>query len=76
MGIDRRVLADGAGLRSQPAASQNQAAALEAEGVTVTRGALGELVVDLDEYGWFPRRLPSEVASGEGGDDETSGDEA
>ncbi len=48
--------------RSQPSASQNQATALRNEGVTVTRAALGELLVDLDEYGWFPGQLPSEDA--------------
>ncbi|PSR80603.1 DNA binding methylated-DNA--cysteine S-methyltransferase [Coniella lustricola] len=46
--------------RSQPTGTLNQAAALEAEGVTVTTGALGELMVDLADYGWFPSILPSE----------------
>ncbi|TLS24080.1 hypothetical protein PpBr36_08307 [Pyricularia pennisetigena] len=46
--------------RSAPSGSQNQAAALRAEGVTVTTGALGELMVDFKEYGWFPEMLPSE----------------
>ncbi|KAI6353248.1 hypothetical protein MCOR25_009091 [Pyricularia grisea] len=46
--------------RSAPSGSQNQAAALRAEGVTVTTGALGELMVDFKEYGWFPDMLPSE----------------
>ncbi|KAL2149773.1 hypothetical protein VTH82DRAFT_8425 [Thermothelomyces myriococcoides] len=60
--------------RSQPSGARNQAAALEAEGVTVTRGALGELMVDFAEYGWFPRVLPSEEGQGvdvsdEGGDE-------
>ncbi|KAK5661345.1 hypothetical protein OQA88_11241 [Cercophora sp. LCS_1] len=50
--------------RSQPSGSLNQAAALEAEGVTVTTGALGELMVDFAEFGWFPRILPSEAAEG------------
>ncbi|KAK3343595.1 6-O-methylguanine DNA methyltransferase [Lasiosphaeria hispida] len=50
--------------RSQPSGSLNQAAALEAEGVTVTTGALGELSVDFAEFGWFPRILPSEAAMG------------
>jgi hypothetical protein len=27
--------------------------------VVVERGSLGELKIDLDVYGWFPRRLPS-----------------
>ncbi|EHA48559.1 hypothetical protein MCOR27_010094 [Pyricularia oryzae] len=46
--------------RSAPSGSQNQATALRAEGVTVTTGALGELMVDFKEYGWFPEMLPSE----------------
>lgn len=50
--------------RSQPSGARNQAAALEVEGVTVTTGALGELMVDFVEFGWFPRLLPSEVAAG------------
>ena len=50
--------------RSQPSGSLNQAAALEAEGVAVGRSALGELTVDLAEFGWFPRILPSEEAQG------------
>ncbi|KAL2125779.1 hypothetical protein VTI74DRAFT_2761 [Chaetomium olivicolor] len=48
--------------RSQPSGARNQAAALQAEGVTVTTGALGELMVDFGEFGWFPRILPSEEA--------------
>ncbi|KAI3390626.1 hypothetical protein diail_9005 [Diaporthe ilicicola] len=55
--------------RSQPSGSQNQAAALRAEGVTVTTGALGELQVDFMEFGWFPGVLPSEAADGEGLDE-------
>lgn len=51
-------------LRSQPEGSRSQAAALEAEGVVVTTGALGELMVDFAEYGWFPRILPSEEGDG------------
>lgn len=54
--------------RSQPSGSQNQAAALRAEGVTVTNGALGELQVDFGEFGWFPTFLPSE--DGEEDEDE------
>ncbi|OTA80946.1 hypothetical protein M434DRAFT_25359 [Hypoxylon sp. CO27-5] len=46
--------------RSQPSGALNQAAALEAEGVTVTTDALGELTVDFSQYGWFPNVLPSE----------------
>ncbi|KAK1754384.1 hypothetical protein QBC47DRAFT_402800 [Echria macrotheca] len=62
--------------RSYPAGSRNQAAALEAEGVTVTTGPLGELMVDLVEFGWFPRVLPSDAAMGvEPDDDEDDDDE-
>jgi hypothetical protein len=51
-------------IRDQPSGAQNQAAALQQEGIVVTRGNLGELLVDLSVYGWFPRHLPSEEASG------------
>lgn len=37
-----------------------QAAALRAEGVTVDTGSLGELIIDLGRFGWFPEILPSE----------------
>ncbi|KAK0737316.1 6-O-methylguanine DNA methyltransferase [Apiosordaria backusii] len=50
--------------RSQPEGARNQAANLQAEGVAVTTGALGELMVDFAEFGWFPRLLPSEEAAG------------
>ncbi|KAK8039306.1 hypothetical protein PG993_007717 [Apiospora rasikravindrae] len=52
---------------SQPSGARNQAAALEAEGVEVSTGSLGELSVDFSQYGWFPRSLPSEAD--EDGDD-------
>ncbi|KAI1139956.1 DNA binding methylated-DNA--cysteine S-methyltransferase [Hypoxylon sp. FL0543] len=51
--------------RSQPSGARNQAAALQTEGVTVTTGALGELMVDFSEYGWFPKVLPSEEGEDE-----------
>jgi hypothetical protein len=47
--------------RSQPSGARNQAAALQAEGVTVSTGSLGELCVDFAEFGWFPKALPSEA---------------
>lgn len=37
---------------------------LRGEGVTVNTGALGELLVNFGEYGWFPRQLPSDEAAG------------
>ncbi|KAL7624229.1 Alkyltransferase-like protein 1 [Parahypoxylon ruwenzoriense] len=46
--------------RSQPSGARNQAAALREEGVTVTTGALGELMIDFSQYGWFPDELPSD----------------
>ncbi|KAI1852594.1 hypothetical protein JX265_003076 [Neoarthrinium moseri] len=46
--------------RSQPSGARNQATVLQAEGVTVSTGSLGELTVDFAEFGWFPRSLPSE----------------
>lgn len=57
--------------RSRPSGSRDQATALRAEGVTVTTGALGELMVDLVEFGWFPVELPSEA----GQDDELTDEE-
>ncbi|KAK8094624.1 hypothetical protein PG997_001309 [Apiospora hydei] len=57
--------------RSQPSGARNQAAALEAEGVEVSTGSLGELSVDFSQYGWFPRSLPSEADE----DDEEVDDE-
>lgn len=54
--------------RSQPSGASNQAAALRAEGVTVSTDALGELSVDFSEFGWFPDVLPSEEGEEEGQD--------
>jgi methylated-DNA-protein-cysteine methyltransferase-like protein len=66
--------------RSQPSGARNQATALEAEGVTVTTGALGELMVDFGEFGWFPRVLPSEEGQGgvssNGEEDDDDGEES
>ncbi|KAF8863625.1 DNA binding methylated-DNA--cysteine S-methyltransferase [Acephala macrosclerotiorum] len=50
--------------RGHPSGATNQAQVLRGEGVTVNTGSLGELTVDLGEYGWFPRQLPSEVVAG------------
>lgn len=50
--------------RAHPSGATNQAAVLQAEGVTVSTNAMGELTVDLAEFGWFPRQLPSEQAAG------------
>lgn len=61
--------------RSQPSGARNQAAVLQAEGVTVSTDALGELSVDFSEYGWFPNSLPSEEADEEQGWDSESADE-
>lgn len=47
--------------RSQPSGAQNQAEVLRAEGVRVTANAMGELMVDFGEFGWFPDVLPSEA---------------
>ncbi|KAF9878731.1 mgmt family protein [Colletotrichum karsti] len=45
--------------RSQPTGARNQADALRAEDVEVTRTA-HEFQVDFESYGWFPDVLPSE----------------
>jgi hypothetical protein len=50
--------------RGHPSGAANQAQVLRGEGVTVNTGSLGEFMVDLAEYGWFPRQLPSEEAAG------------
>ena len=64
-----RLLAD-LSIRSQPSGARNQAAALQAEGVEVTTGALGELSVDFAEFGWFPEILPSEEGEGTPNDED------
>ncbi|GME23377.1 Sulfite reductase protein [Neofusicoccum parvum] len=46
-----------------PAGASRQAAALRREGVHVGRGSLGEHLVDLAAYGWFPSELPSEAGA-------------
>lgn len=56
--------------RSQPSGARNQAAVLEAEGVEVSTGSLGELSVDFSQYGWFPRSLPSEADEEDDEDEE------
>jgi hypothetical protein len=38
--------------------------------VTVERGSLGEFKVDLEVYGWFPRRLPSRADESDDSDEE------
>ncbi|KAF2226508.1 6-O-methylguanine DNA methyltransferase [Elsinoe ampelina] len=53
-----------------PNGASRQATALRAEGVTVERSAMGELSVNLGEYGWFPTMLPSEEAEIESSEDE------
>jgi len=47
-----------------PNGAANQAQVLRGEGVTVNRGNMGELMVDFEEYGWFPVQLPSDAAAG------------
>lgn len=51
-----------------PSGASRQAAALRAEGVHVDRGSLGEYLVSLETYGWFPDMLPSEEAGIESSD--------
>ncbi|KJK74920.1 hypothetical protein H634G_09754 [Metarhizium anisopliae BRIP 53293] len=65
----------GASAGSQPDGAQNQAAALRDEGVHVTRGAMGEFMVDFGEYGWFPRVLPSEAVGDEAWESSTGEEE-
>ena len=57
-----------------PGSARLHAEALEREGVPVEEGSLGDYFVSLDEFGWFPRMLPSyerEMAGGgDGNEDE------
>ncbi|KAG9683678.1 DNA binding methylated-DNA--cysteine S-methyltransferase, partial [Aureobasidium melanogenum] len=46
--------------------ARQQATAIEAEGVQVTRGSLGEYLIDFSIYGWFPDRLPSDLSEDDG----------
>ena len=61
-----------------PSGASRQAAALRAEGVEVTEGAMGEFTVDLEAFGWFPGVLPSEEegVSVESSDEEEDDDAA
>ena len=43
---------------------------LRAEGVEVTQNAMGEYLVDLSRFGWFPSVLPSEAEELESSDEE------
>ncbi|KAJ3473192.1 hypothetical protein NLG97_g10462 [Lecanicillium saksenae] len=61
--------------RNHPTAVRTQAELLRDEGVEVSRGGLGELSVDLSEYGWFPDVLPSEDNEGGVKEEEDDGDE-
>lgn len=56
--------------RGEPSGPTRQADALRAEGIEVERGNLGELMVDLGTYGWFPERLPSEETEADRGEEE------
>ncbi len=57
-----------------PGGAARQQHALRREGVTVRTGALGELIIDLGVYGWFPDFLPSEGAeASESEEEEGSG---
>ncbi|KAK8169626.1 6-O-methylguanine DNA methyltransferase [Phyllosticta citrichinensis] len=57
-----------------PSGASRQAAALRAEGVHVDRGSLGEYLVSLETYGWFPDMLPSEEAELESSDPDSDSD--
>ena len=59
-----------------PSGASRQAAALRAEGIEVEQNAMGEFIVDLDKFGWFPDMLPSEAGLVESSDDEEKEDEA
>ena len=44
---------------------ERQAESLRGEGVEVLEGRMGELTVDLSQWGWFPDRLPDEDEASE-----------
>ncbi|KAL2005130.1 hypothetical protein VTN00DRAFT_2980 [Thermoascus crustaceus] len=46
-----------------PGGAARQAAALRSEGVHIETDSMGEMYVDFRQYGWFPKRLPSEEGS-------------
>ncbi|KAI2786912.1 hypothetical protein POX_g09308 [Penicillium oxalicum] len=54
-----------------PGSAERQAEALIQEGVEVTRDSMGEIYIDVSQYGWFPSRLPSEEEQ----DDDEAADE-
>jgi len=54
---------------SGPGGAARQAAALRSEGVHVETDSMGEMYIDLERYGWFPKRLPNE--EGQSSDEET-----
>ena len=54
-----------------PSGASRQAAALRAEGVEVTQGAMGEFTIDFQSYGWFPSILPSEADQVENSDSDS-----
>ncbi|KAL5357609.1 6-O-methylguanine DNA methyltransferase [Aspergillus floccosus] len=43
-----------------PGSAERQAEVLREEGVEVEVDSMGEFYVDLNRFGWFPNRLPSE----------------
>ncbi|EUC34522.1 hypothetical protein COCCADRAFT_35872 [Bipolaris zeicola 26-R-13] len=58
-----------------PSAAAHQADALRREGVEVRQDGMGQYMVELDEYGWFPDMLPSEAEQIEGSDMDEDKDE-
>lgn len=56
-----------------PGGAIRQAAFLRREGVIVGTGTMGELMVDLEAYGWFPDLLPSEEAEASDSEEDKGG---
>jgi len=54
--------------RSHPSGALAHATVLRQDGVVVSIGNMGELMVDFMEYGWFPKQLPSDERIGVGPD--------
>jgi methylated-DNA-protein-cysteine methyltransferase related protein len=57
-----------------PGSAARQATALRHEGVTVDQDAMGDFSIDLQRYGWFPDRLPSEEGEESDSESDSAGD--
>ena len=59
-----------------PGSASRQADALRREGVEVREDAMGQFIIDLAKYGWFPDVLPSESDLVESSDEDEEAEDA